>query len=508
MISIVSVFGAMAFLGRSLTLLTGLIGPLLLAVGSIYGVHVLARYQEEAVDAKDSRDAAMRTLRHMLVPVSIAGLTTVLGFGALLITDVPAVFELGAFSMLGIAMLTVGSLTAAPAILSFLPLRQTPRARLSAWLEAVLDGWLARAAGFVSSTTGGVIIAAALALVASFVLIPRIVIDTDYLSYFEEDDEVRVDFEAVNELLSGAVPLYVVLEGSGPGAFREPAVVRAIEQMQRKIETIDGVGRTLSFVESMRMLNRAFYEDDPAHERVPDTRPGVTELLFMIPKGDLQRFTTVNHGRANVVIRSGVVGSADILRLTADIEKAIATIDFPDGVTARVTGNAILLARSADGIAVNQPLSVAVAAISILLLVSLGLRSIGFGLVAMIPNLIPVLVYFGVLGAGVAPLSLPTSLIGCMALGIAIDDTVHFLVRYRSERRAGATSEEAALLTMRQVGRPIAITTVVLSLGFLMVTLSEFATLQEFGLLSALTMGICLLTDLVLLPAVLVRARL
>jgi predicted RND superfamily exporter protein len=119
-----------------------------------------------------------------------------------------------------------------------------------------------------------------------------------------------------------------------------------------------------------------------------------------------------------------------------------------------------------------------------------------------------VLLYFGVLGLGAAPLSLPTSLIGCMALGIAIDDTVHYLVRYRAERRAGGSARLAAARATRFVGRPIAITSVMISLGFLMVMLSEFATLQEFGVLSALTMGICLVTDLVLLPAILVRARL
>jgi predicted RND superfamily exporter protein len=234
----------------------------------------------------------------------------------------------------------------------------------------------------------------------------------------------------------------------------------------------------------------------------------VTELFFMIPKTELQRFTTVNHGRSNVIIRTGEVGSSDILRLTAGIEDQLAQIDFPEGITARVTGNAVLLARSADGIATGQPISVAVAALSIFVLVSIGLRSIGLGAVAMVPNLVPVLVYFGILGLGAAPLSLPTSLIGCMALGIAIDDTVHYIVRYRAERHRGADPQAAARLTTRFVGRPIAITTVVLSMGFLMVTFSDFATLQEFGLLSALTMAICLVTDLILLPAILVRARL
>ncbi len=506
--SVLWTFGSIAFLGLKLTLLTGLVGPMLLAVGSIYGVHVMARYHEDAANESSPRDAALSCLRHMLVPVTISGLTTILGFAALLITDVPAVFELGSFSMLGIAGITVSSLTGAPAILALLPLREGPRAGFSSRLGDWLDGRLGALATRVTANANSVLVVAGVVTVVAIALLPRIVIDTDYLSYFDERDPVRVDFEAVNDLLSGAVPLYVILDSEKASAFREPAVVRSIEEIQRRLDGIDGVGRTLSFADSMRMLNRAFNQDDPAFESIPATRPGVTELLFMIPKNELQRFTTVNHGRANVILRTGEVGSSDILALTAAVEEQLAEIDFPEGVTASVTGNAILLAHSADGIATGQPLSVAIAAVSIFLLVSVGLRSVGIGAVAMIPNLVPVLVYFGILGLGAAPLSLPTSLIGCMALGIAIDDTVHYVVRYRAERRRGADPAGAAKLATRFVGRPIAITSAVLSLGFLMVTLSDFATLQEFGLLSALTMAICLLTDLVLLPAILVRARL
>ena len=180
---------------------------------------------------------------------------------------------------------------------------------------------------------------------------------------------------------------------------------------------------------------------------------------------------------------------------------------LPHGARASVTGNTILLSRSADGITRGQPLSVGFAALAIFGLISFGLRSPRLGAVAMVPNLIPVLIFFGVLGLGVAPLSLPVSLIGSMALGIAIDDTVHYLVRYRRERKAGADPEEATLRCTRRVGRPIAITSVMLFLGFLLVTASPFATIGQFGALAAFTMAVCLATALMLLPALLVRAR-
>jgi predicted RND superfamily exporter protein len=125
----------------------------------------------------------------------------------------------------------------------------------------------------------------------------------------------------------------------------------------------------------------------------------------------------------------------------------------------------------------------------------------------MAPNAVPVLLFFGLLGVGVAPLSLPTSLIASVALGISIDDTVHYLVRYRDERSRGLDPAAATTVTSRLVGRPMLVAAMMLILGFLVVALSGFATLRQFGLLSATTMAICLTTDLVLLPALLVKTR-
>ena len=496
-------FAAIALLDRPLTLLTGLLGPTLLSIGSVYGVHVLSRYEEEAARAGDVHEAVLACLRHVTTPVWIAGLTTVAGFGALLVTDVPAVFELGAFSMLGIGAVTILSLTFIPAALVLLPLRP----RFEHALDRPIDRMLEALGKAVQQHTGAVLGVSAVVLIGALAMVPRIVIDTDYLSYLDESDPVRLDFEAVNELLAGAVPIYVVLKGNAPGAFREPDVLEAVEAMQVRMDALPGVSRTLSFVDSMRVLNKAFHADDPDEERIPPTRPGVTELLFMIPKGELNRFSIVNHARANVIVRTGEVGSAAIQSLTRRLEDSLAAHPFPDDVVAHVTGNAILLSRSADGIARGQPLTVGIAVVTIFFLIYLGIRSLRLGAVAMIPNVVPVLLFFGLLGLGAAPLSLPTSLIGSVALGIAIDDTVHFLVRYRAERESGASPEEAALRTGRNVGRAIFITSVMLFFGFMVIAFSEFATLREFGVLSAITMLLCLVTDLVVLPALLVRLK-
>jgi predicted RND superfamily exporter protein len=295
----------------------------------VYGVHVLSRYEEEAETSVDAATAVRRCLEHVIVPVLIAGFTTVMGFGALLITDVPAVFELGAFSMLGVASATLIVATGVPALLVLLPLRALPRAGgSSTWgprrLAGSIDQWLTRIltriGEWVARHTGPILLVSSLVLAGSVIAIPRIEIDTDYLSYFDESEPLRMDFEAVNRLLAGAIPLYVVVEGSAPGVFREPEVLSALALLQERFDGVEGVSRTLSFLDTLRVLNRAFNADDPKEERIPDTRKGVTELLFMIPKSQLQRFATVNHGKANIIVRTGEVGSAAIARLNENLD--------------------------------------------------------------------------------------------------------------------------------------------------------------------------------------------
>jgi predicted RND superfamily exporter protein len=332
------------------------------------------------------------------------------------------------------------------------------------------------------------------------------VIDTDYLSFFDEDSPVRRDFDAVNERLAGAIPVYVVLSGDGPGAFREPAALRAIETLKQRAEEIPGVSRSAAITDTLRVMNRAIENDDPAAERIPDDRASVMELFQLAPKDEVARFSNVNQSRVNVVVRTGEVGSASVRDLVARLQSLMREV-LPPGITGETTGNAILLARSADGIASGQLQAVAAAATVIFVLVTLSLRSWKLGVIAMIPNLLPVAMFFALLGLGAAPLSLPTSLIGSVALGIAIDDTVHFLVRYRRERSAGLSPADAARVTGLRVGLPIATAALMLSAGFAVIAVSSFATLREFGVLFAVTVGFCLLAELVLMPALLVKTK-
>jgi predicted RND superfamily exporter protein len=283
--------------------------------------------------------------------------------------------------------------------------------------------------------------------------------------------------------------------------------VEAVERLQRLLDQVPGVGATLSIVDLLAVMHRAIERDDPAAERVPTTRKEISDLLLLIPKAKLRRFANANHSRVNLLVRTAESGSAAVGALRQRIEAAIIAARLPPDLTAVVTGNTIVFAAASDGIAGNQLGAMVLSAVAILLLMAISLRSLPIGLVAMAPNLGPVVLFFGLLGAGLADLSLPTSLIGSVALGIAIDDTAHFIVNYQRIRAGGAPPPEAAATCLRQLGPPIVTTSLMLTAGYLVLTLSGFATLRQFGWLSALTIQICLWGDLLMLPALLTRAR-
>ncbi len=491
--------------GVPLNLITLVLPSTLIALGGLYGIHVMGRYAVECENGGTPTEVALRTMRYCFAPVVVAGFTTCVGFGALLLAKTPATTELGLFAVFGIACLTLISLAGVPAALALLSL---PPPRRRAHGLGLVDRLLEGFTYLATHHAGAVLAVWGVLAVSAAVLVWRVEVDTDYLTFFDRGSTIRRDFDAIHDLIGGPVALYLTFEGDREGVFRRPENVRALETIGERVASLPGVDSTLSMVGPVRKLNRAFERSDPAADRIPDTEAEISDLVFTIPKSELRRFASSNHRAANIVVRTGEQGSRAIRRLEAAIyglleEEAL----VPAGIRAAVTGNAIVLNRSADRIATDQFRCVGFASVTILLLMCAMFRSPRLGVLAMIPNWLSVLLFFGTLGAGAASLSLPTGLIGSLSLGVAIDDSVHLLVSYRRLRKTGRNPEAAISKTMRHVGRPVLVTSAMLFAGFLTITLSGFATLREFGALTAATMLFCLCTDLLLLPALLIRTR-
>ncbi|MGH8458252.1 MAG: cyclic nucleotide-binding domain-containing protein, partial [Nevskiales bacterium] len=261
----------------------------------------------------------------------------------------------------------------------------------------------------------------------------------------------------------------------------------------------------LSLVDSVKLINRSLNGNDPAYFRVPDSRALIKQLLVFGGGEELDGMIDKRFSLTSLQVRADASDSAAIAGLTARIEQRLAAL--PPPLTATITGNSVLVSHALDNIAGGQLFSVALAMGVIYLLMSAMFTSWRAGALALLPNLLPVIVYFGALGLLDIPLTPTTSLIACITLGIAADDTIHYMVRFNSDARRLANESKAAFSALEGVLRPITYTTTALCLGFLVLTTSDLKNQMQFGALSVFTLFLAWLSNITLAPALTVGVR-
>jgi predicted RND superfamily exporter protein len=239
--ALVWTLGALVLLGRTITLGTFVLPALLLVVGSAYVIHVMARYYEQAEHSREPATVVGAALEHVWTPLCISALTTVIGFGSLMVSPIPAIFDLGLFAVIGVVALAFSALTVLPAMLALLPVERA--AMRASDNTPLLDGMFARLADWASTSRYAILGAGALVALACLLGIGRIEADSDFMEYFDPASRVRRDNETINREIVGSNPFYVVIDGAAPGTMARWDVLRLVKDLQRFLETLPGSRR-------------------------------------------------------------------------------------------------------------------------------------------------------------------------------------------------------------------------------------------------------------------------
>jgi predicted RND superfamily exporter protein len=398
---------------------------------------------------------------------------------------------------------TVISLTLIPAVLALLgPARRLPRRPGEGAVERIAT----RVAEFDVRWRRAIFAVSLAILVVCAFGIVRLRVSTGIVDFFFEDAPVRATYETLNARLGGLGSLFVALESDEDGAFARPENLAALREIQVWLADQPEVGDAVSLADPLMLLNRAFHGNREEEFRLPDRAPLVKQLLLFGGDEVTRGLVDANLRTANIVARTTLTKSGDVAQVVERIRARLE--ELPQRLRGRVTGDLVLLHHTADGIARGQLESLGTALLSIYLTLALLLTSFRVGLYALLPNLLPIAVYFGVLGLLDVPLSIATSLIAAISLGIAVDDTVHYFARFSLEARRLGDERRATVSTLRAVIRPVTVTTLGLCLGFLSLTASELQDQVQYGLLSALTMAVGWLLELTLSPAICSQIRL
>ena len=494
--------GLLAWAGVALNLVTTIVPPLLLVIGFSYAIHVVSAHYRSATRPPEEIAAAGGSaawaLRHVALPVALTALTTIVGFGALLISPFPAVRDFGWIAVLGVAQVVLISLTFVPAAIALwggtpAPVQPDPAGAGRA------DRWLRRLGSFDLRHRHAVLLTGAAVALISALGMTRIQVNTDLVSNFPTDNPIRQDFNAISAQLEGAIPLQIVIESKARQAFLQPSNLKVVEDLDTWLGEQPEVGGVSSVVDYVKVVNRSLHGDDPDALRIPDNPNLVDQILFFASGDELDQLMGSRRQAVAINVRTNVVDSAETARLVKRIQARLAAL--PDHLEARVIGEPVVLSRAMDDIAASQIKTLSVALVFIFVILAVLFTSLRVGFIALLPNLLPVLFYFGSLGLFGIGLNMTTGLFACIILGVAVDDTIHLFTRFNSEARAQLDEHEGAIRALISVGRPVTITTIGLCLGFLSLAGSDLHNQVEFGVLGAYVLAFAWLADLTLTPA-------
>ena len=500
-VSLMSIFSA------PFTMATQIMPTFLLAVVTSASIHLLAVFYKDFATTNDKKKSLRYAMGHSGLAIIMTSITTAAGLWSFSFSGVAPVADLGIFASSGVMVGLVFTLVFLPALVSvtnFKVLRQKSDEDGQSLLDRAMIGISVFATGrpklIISFSTVLIICAAIIAAQLRFSHFP--------LQWLPEDNFARVATEAVDENLNGSLTLEVIIDTEKTNGLYNPEVLRVIDDVSQNINSISTgnmfVGKVISYVDVIKETNRALHENRDEYYTIPDDSDLIAqEFLLFESSGnnDLTSLVDANYSKARLTLKTPFI---DSLEANIFIDNAQLYLDQKFGSLAKVTftGIGTLMTVTFEEAIYSSAVSYVLAFSLITILMVLLIGNLKIGLISMIPNLLPIVFLSTIMVIFKMPLDMFTLLIGAIALGLAVDDTVHFMHNFRRYELQYNDVDKAVRLTLMGTGRAITLTSIVLALGFLVLTFSQMNNMFDFGVLTASAILVALLADFFLMPAI------
>lgn len=457
--------GIMGLAGVPLDIFNTSTPILILAVGAGHAVQLLKRYYEEynrlradpSRTPKDANRLAVIESITKIGPVMLtAGLVAAVGFFSLMVFDIISIRVFGIFTGVGILSALVLEMTFIPALRSVLPAPGEKEARLERE-ERFWD----RITGFYADVLTGprrnrIFVITGIVMAVSLFGMSRIGIESTLKKYFSPDLPLLQADAKLNDRMAGTNNIYIMIEGDAPDAIKNPAVLRAMDELQGFIGQQPHIGKVISIAEFIKRMNQSMNGDDPAFNKIPDKQETIAEYLLLYSMsgepGDFDPYVDYDYKLANMVIFTHSDSTADMLAMWAKVQ-AFAAERFPKNVKVNIGGSVAQSAAITEVIVKDKILNIVQIAGVVLVVASLVFRSLFAGLLVITPLLLSVLVNMGIMGLAGIRLNVPSALTSALAIGIGADYAIYMLFRLREEIAKGTGEKEAVHYVLRTAGK-------------------------------------------------------
>lgn len=500
--SILTGMGLAGWSGILLTPISANAPTIILTLAVADSIHILVTLFYEMRHGKSKFEAIKESLRVNHQPVFITSVTTAIGFLSLNFSDSPPFRDLGNIVAMGVMAAYVYSVLFLPAMLSILPIRvKAGSASQNGWIDSLGD-WVInnRRPLFWSMLT---------LIIALSVQIPRIEIDEKFKEYFDTRYQFRTDNDYVEEHLTGFESIEYSLKAGESGGISNPEYLKKVAEFADWYRQQPGVMYVSTLTDTMKRLNKNMHGDDKTFYRLPDERDLSAQYLLLyelsLPFG-LDLNNQINIDKSST--RFTAILESVSTRAALDLENS-AQEWFQKNAPPEMASHGASPLIMFSHIAMRNIDSMMTGTFLALLLISailVGvLKSFKLGLISTIPNLVPVFMTFGIWAVFVGHIGLAVSVVAPVALGIIVDDTVHFLSKYRRARyELGKSEEEAVRYSFHTVGTALFLTSIILVCGFFVLTYSGFRMNVHLGFMTTIAILCALVADFLFLPTLLI----
>ena len=503
-LSLLATVGTMAWTGAAFKLPTQIVPSLLMAVSIGATVHILSIFFDKFNTEGDKKEAIKYTLGHSGLAIAMTSVTTAIGVGSFSGSEVAPISDLGIYASFGVMVSLLLTLTLLPALLSITKLKQKVKTE-----AGKLDVIMKKLSVIPIKHYKSIIVITAILVGIALMAATKIDLSHNPLKWFQPDSYDRVSTEVIDEALNGSVTIELIIDTKTENGWNDPERLEKLNtlssDMEQYVDSHTHIGKVISLATIIKETNRALHENQEEHYTIPDNADLVSQELLLFENSgsdDLEDVVDSQFSKARISIKlpwTDAVKAVEVLNYVKDT----AAKTFPND-TVIATGMIPLLINTFAHAVSSSVTSYMIAAIAITFMMMLILGSVRIGLLSMIPNLTPIILGLLIMYVANIPLDMFTLLIGSIAIGLAVDDTIHFMHNFRRYYLESGDAEKAIEQTFFTTGKAMVITTIVLSLGFYAYMMANMISVQNFGLLTGSVIVLALLADLLLAPALMI----
>ena len=495
--------GTLGLLGRELNAIAALYPVLMIIVGTSDVIHVMSKYIDELRKGQDKEAAIRTSFKEIGLATLLTSVTTAIGFASLLTSRIDPIRDFGINAAIGVMIAYVTVILFTTSLLSFLSVDQIVKIGRQ---QAFWDRLMERSYQFTQRRPGLIKIGAAVTVVLCALGISMITTNYRIESTLPTGKKITQDFQFFERELSGFRPFEMAVSVRDSNRVTDFAVLNEIGKIEDYVKQFPFVQSTASITAVYRSINQAYSNNRPDAYVLPATERRYREyrsLAERVPDVNLNLLISRDRRKARITSRMDDIG-ADSIKAFLDrtYEWIDANVDTAL-VDVRSTGTGLIIDKNAEYIRRNLLQGLGMAILIVCVLMALLFRNWRMLVVSLIPNLLPLLIAGAMIGYLGIELEAGVSIVFAIIFGIAVDDTIHFLSKYKLARRKGLDVTEAIHLTFRETGKAIVLTSVVLFFGFLVMLFSISPPSVTIGLLISLTLASALVSDLMLIPLLL-----